>query len=140
MNQKFIFSREEDNKIKFKELSELEPGLFQILYTEDYDEDQLSADMNADEIIVALRNNSFYPTDEAARIIADGLLIFLQSDEQSTEILFNDKDQITEAEGEEEEVPVDVDVDDLLNDDELESEDKGDDLADVKIKEVDDEK
>lgn len=143
MNQKFIISKEEDNKIKLNELSELEPGMFQTLYSEEYDEGYFTKEMTVDECVSKFRNNSFYPPNEISVVIAEGIINFIDSDDEKFEILFNDKDLISDPEEEEEEevsVDVEVDVDELLSDDDLIGEDEGDDLKDIKVKDIDDEK
>ncbi len=128
MNQKFIITKTEDNKIVFKELSELEPGIFQVMFSREFEEGSLSVEMTDEKLIETFRSFSFFPPIKAAKMIAEHMRAFLGSDEEKIEIPFNDKDLIAKEEEEEvvEEAPADadVDVDDLLKDDESSDKDE----------------
>lgn len=138
MKQKFSLHRDTGKgMLVIKEYAELDKEILSLLCEETYDDAVVKAAIvkGTEALIMALRTHNMYPPRTLAQKIADMVAVLYDSDEeQSTEILFDDKEffDVQEEVKEADDDALDADAEDLddLLEDELED-DLEDDIDDV---------
>lgn len=124
MKQKYtIFKDKENNKLIIREYAELDKEILSLLCEESYDNDQVkTAIQDGSNVLVnLLRTRNMYPPSAFVSRIATAVeALYDNAEEESTEIMFDDKELFEKEElVEEEENAVDTDaedIDDLLED------------------------
>ena len=124
MKQKYTIHRDSDNKrLIIKEYAELDKEILSLLCEESYDDARvISAIQNGTAALIkALRTRNMYPPSAfVSKIAAAVVSLYNVGDEQSIEIMFDDKelfDKDVKVEEMETDVETDAeDIDDLLED------------------------
>ena len=125
MKQKYTIHRDTaNNRLVIKEYAELDKEILSLLCEEAYEDVQILAAIQAgrEPLIKALRTRNMYPPSAFIGKIASAVVSLYESnDEQSLDVMFDDKELFENEEVDEEpEASVDADsddIDDLLEDD-----------------------
>ena len=125
MKQKYTIQKDTDNKrLIIKEYAELDKEILSLLCEESYDDDWVVSAIQdgTAAIIKVLRTRNMYPPSAiVSKIAAAVVSLYDAGDEQSIEIMFDDKELFEkEAMTEEPEAVINADaedIDDLLEDD-----------------------
>ncbi len=135
MKQKYSIYRDTSNeKLIIKEYAELDKEILSLLCEESYPDDTIVAAIQSgtDALVRALRTRNMYPPSAFANKIASAVIaLYENGEEQSIEIMFDDKELFEkEEEPVESEDSVDTDSDDI---DELLDDEIDDDYEDKKL-------
>ena len=135
MKQKYsIYKDTQNKKLIIKEYAELDKEILSLLCEETYSDDTIVvAIQNGEETLVrALRTRNMYPPSTFATKIATAVIsLYESSEEQSMEIMFDDKELFEKEEAPiESEDSVDADSEDI---DELLDDEIDDDYEDKKL-------
>lgn len=128
MKQKYTIHKDTQNqKLVIKEFAELDKEILSLLCEEAYDEADIQAAIakGIDDLTTKLRTRNMYPPSVFIKKIAAAVVMLYDTDgEQSTELLFDDKDFFEKdslEDDNEESVETDTeDIDDLLEDEDIE--------------------
>jgi len=123
MKQKYSIYKDSNNeKLIIKEYAELDKEILSLLCEETYPDETIVSAINsgADALVRALRTRNMYPPSTfASKIAAAVISLYENGDEQSIEIMFDDKELFEQEEAAESEDSVDTDsedIDELLDD------------------------
>lgn len=125
MKQKYTIHKDTENKrLVIKEYAELDKEILSLLCEESYEDAQVvpAVQKGTEALVRALRTRNMYPPSAfASKIAAAVVSLYDANDEQTVEILFDDKELFEKEEVvDEPEASVDADtedIDDLLEDD-----------------------
>ena len=138
MKQKYLLFKDNDAKrLIIKEFGELDKDLMSLLCEEAYGEDTIAVAVREGQaaIISAIRTDNLYPPESHAVKIANSVVaLYASQDEQTIDILFDDKELLAKEQADAEQ------FEELNEDVDLETEDEAAELdnlldeSDIKIK------